>query len=350
MHYFPAALIGQFGQPRPGKAARDRRVWVARRGHATPYFAPAKSVGFDRSHPHIYGFSGDTGPGIGLDDLWQIAERQLGRTTDALETALQGRAIDAETFVTSVTPFIAQLLARHPMLGIEPGPLSDLRSNEARPAELDARMRAFETYWDALLYSRTWHVVLAPPGERFVTNDLGWTLVPPYLLTVPLGPDRAFVIGRKERTSTYNHCADEVVLERLDWPASEVRLQRQLLMRQAPTSVFAWSKADCDEAIALWTEGAASGSTLEDTAATLGRFPSLYFAFMLRHDAPTDAWTAVSRTRLATHRFGCSCIEAMTAQNVSAERVDLAIAQLHDGRRSAYASLAPWQRDISKLT
>jgi hypothetical protein len=133
MHYFPAALIGQFGQPIAGKAARDRRVWVARRGHASPHLAPARTVGLDRAYPQIYGSAADLGLGFGLDDLWQTAERHLARTAEAVEDALQGRTISAETFVMSVTPFVAHLLARHPMLAIEPGPPSDLRSHDAKP-------------------------------------------------------------------------------------------------------------------------------------------------------------------------------------------------------------------------
>jgi hypothetical protein len=197
------------------------------------------------------------------------------------------------------------------------------------------------------LYSRGWYVVAAPPGESFVTNDLGWTLVP-YLLTVPMGPDRALVIDRTAQTSTYRHGADHVVLKQLDWAASEVRFQRQLLMAQAPISVFASSKSDCEEAMAIWAKGTAVGSADDDTLAALGRFPSWLYASVLRHDAPTDVWLAINRTRLATHRFRCSCVETMKAQDVPVEQIELAMKRLHEDMRRASTTLAPWQRESQR--
>lgn len=105
MHYLPAALIGQFADaaPESGRsvpaAARDRRVWVARRGVAKPFVTAAAKVGVDPDNPQLYRGSTDN-----LDELWQRAERDHFAVQGLVGELIETGRVSAPRSPTSLCP------------------------------------------------------------------------------------------------------------------------------------------------------------------------------------------------------------------------------------------------------
>src|SRR5664280_2962585 len=100
-HYYPAALIGQFSSSTTGKA-RDRPVWVARRGVERVFRSTGDRQGFRGSDPQMYddrdGFSA-------LEHVWAHAERGLTDVVKMAEGAERLGFLPATSFVLTLAPF-----------------------------------------------------------------------------------------------------------------------------------------------------------------------------------------------------------------------------------------------------
>lgn len=315
MHYYPAALIGQFRTSDSRGEGRDAAVWVARRGVDRAVRTAASKCGVDRDAPQLYAKeSGDAR----LDDLWRRSEDMWAQLKFGLEAVRQTGTAPAHFFVNVLVPFAAQLLARPPRLMLDE--LSDLTDGLNRDALVDERSGVFAQFADALLYSRRWLLVEVPDGA-LVSSDLGWHWMPgamPGEVFMPVSPTTALVIRGGQEDPTY-HLDDEWVdIPVVQWEPEWTDLRVEAMMLAAPREVFCSRREQAERAIKLWGENDTPGEPVNEMAQNLAGYESWLLAGLLLEGASAHPAVAWSRFMLATHRFGpCRCREDMMRQGLT---------------------------------
>lgn len=318
MHYLPAALIGEFaGEPDGGRrlpaAARDRRVWVARRRVPTVFMTRAANVGFDSDDRQLY-----RGSAYNLDELWQRAERDHFAVQALVSGILDAGFVPARGLANILVPYVAHLLARHPLLGLD-GQASQLSSASAgHDMALKQRVQAFPRLADALLTDRRWLILRAPVSVPLVTNDLGWQWIPGHIpgeVFVPMSPRAAFVIRGDGRS--YAKDADFIEVPVVTWPDEQVALRRDVMMLTAPKDVYAQTQEDVRRALRLWSANrpdpdreVVDGELA--SAHDLALVASSATADLLQENAAQDPMVAFARMLAIQHRWGCECEAALT--------------------------------------
>jgi hypothetical protein len=322
MHYQPAALIGEFAaQNVDGKgrdiAPRDRRVWVAKRGADKAFYTRASNVGFDARNRDLY-----QGPEYNLDELWQRAEGDH-RSVQGLAAGIAATGeVPAQGFANVLVPYAAHLLSRHPRLGLLGDGVSDLRHPDplgigaaVRHAALEDRRRLFFQMCDALLTARRWLLLDCPDGVELVGTDAGWQWMPgamPGEVFIPLNPKLALVIRGDGRS--YVKDAEMLEIPVVSWPAEDITIRRDLMMRDAPHEVYAPSKELAEQARTLWAPPEASASEAAALPAAIPPFDSTAIAGGLVQDAAADANLAMARMIAIQHRWGCGCEAALEGE------------------------------------
>lgn len=335
-HYVPASLIGQFGERGSTKRARERRVWVARRGSKAPFLKRGEGVGVDNGHPDIYGPAD-----VGLDQLWQASEGRLEGVLKALDLGLQTNKMPLHLFVSHVVPYVAQLLARHPELLLDR--LTDLRQSRTGH-DLRERGEGFIQFVDALLYGREWAVLKVDPPEYFVGTDIGWLWMPgrmPGTILVPMAADRAFIV--RGGVPSYTHRTEEIRLGPAWMAAGQVRDVRHGMILGAPRDVYTDSKERAQEALDLWSNPAPPGDRLSNAQALGYRNPA-HIVGPLRGGAVENPSLAWGRFLLATHRVGpCHCEHGLQALGLNEAELTKRRQWHADLQRVALESLTPAQ-------
>ena len=342
MHYIQAAHIGLFGTGPDDRRRRSRKVWVARRGANAPFRVAADKVGFDSAHPAMYAVSGEPDPLI-VDRVWQAAEDRIGPVERAVRDIVRGEPVDSQTFVWAIVPYLAQILARSPVLTLEE--TSDLRATPNDARLLRERADLFFVYVNALLYNRRWSVIEAPPGDFFVGTDFGWLWLPgpgPGLLFVPFGPRVAFVIERA--TPSYHPGDADVRFGAFNCAADDCEQARIAMALEAPKDVYASSRGEVEFALDVWSDH--SRGVLPTGWGILGvSHASQRQAAALRTDAATDPELSRGRMMLATHQWPpCTCRDSALAQGATAKQADDYVAYTERVMARAKSSLVHGDR------
>ena len=247
-HYYPAALIGQFSSSTKGKA-RNRPVWVARRGVERVFRSTGDRQGFRGSDPQMYN---DRGGSSALERVWAQAERGLTGAVKMAEIAERLGVLPAEWFVLTLAPFVAHLLVRHPEIHL--GRWSRLDSTSPDQDQVIAeRLAAFGVAADTLLHQRSWRILTTTPDEPFVSSDLGWQWIPGAgagEIFVPVSRTHAFAIRGGDPSYFYG---DEIVaIDHREARPLDVAFRRDALAFTAPTEVYAPDEEAAQRVLDLW--------------------------------------------------------------------------------------------------
>lgn len=214
-------------------------------------------------------------------------------------------------------PYAAQLLARHPLLGLD-GQASRLASGSAgQDAALEQRRQAFARLADALLTGRRWLVLKAPASAPLVTNDLGWQWIPGHVpgeVFMPMSPAAAFVIRGDGRS--YVKDAEVIEMPVVTWTDYEVALRCDVMMLTAPNDVYASTQEDALRALSLWSSaGPDPGRDVVNgelaSAHDLAMLASSAVVELLQDNAAQNAAVAFARLVAVQHRWGCDCQTAL---------------------------------------
>lgn len=342
-HYYPAALIGEFGEEASSKRGRRRPVWVARRGVPQPFRAAAQDVGVDRQHPRLY--DPQTDQGFDLDRLWTESERRLGHVRALIDCATEHGQVPAEGFVTALVPFVAQLLARHPELWT-PHP-SDLRvAGPARDSLMQGRSDLFGRFCDTLLYRRRWLLLDTSHDQPLVATDIGWHWMPgelPGELFVPVSPGRALVVRGGD--ASYTLKSHDVDLPTVIWHAEDVAVRRDAMVLAAPREVYAHRRELAQHAVDAWAGAAVPPG---DIARGLA-LPAAGLAAAFLSGSASDPRLAWGRFMVANHRWACQCEDELRDQGVGREKRRARVRELHALQRTAEESLGLRRRRKQRM-
>lgn len=213
-HYLPASYLGAFAFGSANRA-RERALWVARRGKSTPYLQKVANVAAQHD---IYTLR-QPGPGsrepLFVDRVWTHVERTIASAIEHLVSA-PADEIAAAIWVRTLTHFAAHVLVR----GVDFAPryLQRLRrqfmgapsalvdSFVAGSADSDsvnhARLFELQRLLGAVFLAE-WEVVHAPPDVPLITTDVGRAAsrMPDgrLMVAIPLRPDAALVLRKGER-------------------------------------------------------------------------------------------------------------------------------------------------------
>jgi hypothetical protein len=314
MHYYPAALIGEFGEANSKKSGRNRPVWMARRSAPRVFRQAAEAGGWDPQNAQLY-HTPDGVEAPDLDELWLASERRFGGLRNIADGAARTGCVPAQAFINVLVPFVAHLLARHPELGLLK--YSRLSADSPRQEqELRGRWEAFATFLDALAHHRAWSLLEVPESTYLVSTDIGWHLFPgpaPGELFVPLSPRRALIITGG--TASYTHGDDWVEIPTLSWADENVEMKRDVMVLAAPREVYADTEDRAEQARALWDHPAPhSPSGIDLTVMAMN--PAANWAYLLTWGGATNADFAWARFMVESHRWGCHCEEKMKANGI----------------------------------
>jgi len=302
-HYYPAALIGQFSSSTTRKA-RNRPVWVARRGVERVFLSTGDACGFRGSDPQMYddrdGFSA-------LEQVWAQAERGLTGVVKMAECAERLGVLPAKWFVPTLAPFVAHLLVRHPEIHLGRWSLLDTKSPDHDQA-IAERRAAFWVAADTLVHQRHWLILTTTPDEPFISSDLGWQWIPGAgtgEIFVPVSLTHAFII--RGGTPSYFYGDEAVAIDRCEATRLDTAFRRDALTFTAPTEIYAPDKTTAQRAHDLW-EGRrqihlSDGSPI-DAEALPRTSAALTGMFLADGHDPTEA---AERFIASNHQFGCDC-------------------------------------------
>ncbi len=302
-HYYPAALIGQFSA-NSTKRARDRPVWVARRGVERVYRSTGDACGWRSGDPQLYDSADGTSS---LEQLWSKAEPRLTDVLKTAELASEIGAIPASVFVLTLVPFIAHLMVRHPEIHLGQWSVLDTRSADHERA-IAERRAVFWVAADTLTYQRRWLLLTTTEDDPFVSSDLGWQWIPgatPGEVFVPVSRTRAFVI--RGGTPSYFYGDQAVAIDRCQATAADIASRRDALTFTAPTEIYAPDEQTAIRGQDLWegrreillSDGSPiDGQILPRTSAAL---TGLVIA------GGHDPREAGERFLASNHQYGCGC-------------------------------------------
>jgi tetratricopeptide (TPR) repeat protein len=170
-HYLPASVIGRFATDNAGPA-RERLVFVLRRGQKTAYQMRAKNIGYAKD---LYSVS----PELALDGTSTSVDPKLHGYEPALPQALdlldRSAEIDITTWLRTLVPYVASVFVRgndfiprfqeRPSVAGASTLNTSENANAARFIELERLL--------APVCCAQWTVLHKAGGESFVLNDLG---------------------------------------------------------------------------------------------------------------------------------------------------------------------------------
>lgn len=341
MHYMPAALIGEFAAAdNAGKRrARDKAVWVARRGMPRPFPSRARDVGYDADNPRLY-----QSPSMDIDWLWQRAERDHHAVQELVAGIRATGVVPAISFANVLAPYAAHLVARHPSLVLD-GDRSDLVENSAtHDTGLQLRLDAFPRLADAFLTARRWLLVTAPAGVELVTTDIGWQYMPgqvPGEVFIPVTPRDALVIRGGGRS--YHPTSEFLEIPVVDdWEPWMLEIRRDVMILTAPHEVYAPSEELAAHALRLWDQPPPDTQPFVDGATAnahdLALVTTRAMPDLLQQDAAHDSALAFARMIAIQHRWSCQCEQQLGSINDRTAR-DIARRRMHDALKLAEASL-----------
>jgi hypothetical protein len=189
-HYLPAALIGGFGERRPGLPLRKARIVVRELSSGCIHTAAAEDVAF---RPALYRLKNST-PGVDpdiVDKLWEMIEPELRSLVERLSDGLL-LADDADRLIA----YAAAAGIRHPTAFEALAVGHQLRRGKQRPVGDQIQAMRVEAFLNELktMPAWRWRVLHSPDGcPRFVLSDRGWNLIQEPVLNalgywLPLGP------------------------------------------------------------------------------------------------------------------------------------------------------------------
>lgn len=319
-HYFPAGLIGRFGEPpRPSKPkTRHRKVWAVAQGTGEVRRPQkAETYGRDLFNPRLYDTAEDAPGKSMLDDHLSRGEKVLHGMDDILESIKVTGCVTLSTYILKLVPMVACLLIRHPWVAPHnAGPLThDLEANSLSAKQ---RQEAWCKLVRLLTYDALWQVVTPASGEVFVTSDIGYAHFMGSgwgQLFVPIDQNHAFLISHGARTYYYGQPIVPIDSEQFNraW-------QRELtgiLVRTAPRFVFCPS-----EAVALVT----SQMVLGDGDIGVGLPAELLMhpqvsAVLLTSSTRGDAMLSYELYHASHELIGCNCRDSM--KGFGANRQDI---------------------------
>jgi hypothetical protein len=330
-HYYPAALIGAFGEREDGIRSRRRHVWATLRESNTVERRRAESLGKDPINRRPY----TPATGFDLDTVWQKNERLLTVRAGLLDALQQGRPLAEVMFVNAVVPFFSHLLTRHPALfGAGVGGILDPHSSTAFTDNLATRGGMYWIVQDNLLYSSRWELQIAHPAEHYVGSDLGFTFLPgpaPGEFFFPLDTRRGISIyGASSGASTYYVDDAEVHIPARRLSRGETRLRKALISYQAPRQVYVDTEQRAEASLRLMRDRA-SISLRGTPRIALDGFPDpRTVAFLAQWNGADDPTWAFARFHAAAKKFGCTCAEALGARGADQRQIDQYLARVHD--------------------
>jgi hypothetical protein len=179
-HFLPASFIARFSED-PSPDPRRRVLYVAKRGGHEPFSVVAERAAFVRN---LYSES--------VDNVWTAYENRLPAALDAL---CMGTAVNADTWLRVLVPFVAALLLRGPDFGERfDRRLAELVPDLKRRTGVDARPFELQRLLAPVTAAR-WVVMHATGSSPIVTSDMAWA---PY--SNPLQDELGFAIPLDLRT------------------------------------------------------------------------------------------------------------------------------------------------------
>lgn len=169
-HFIPASVIGRFSAD-GAASARERNVYVLRRGITTAFRTRAANIGYVNS---LYDLTGHPPTGLEATIDFSINGYEPGLPA-ALDSLDSGIPMDISTWLRILVPYVAGIFVRGqdfiPRFRSRPsmlGPSNTIdNANLARSMELQRLL--------APVVCARWHVMHKRGGEPFVLNDLSLT-------------------------------------------------------------------------------------------------------------------------------------------------------------------------------
>ena len=200
----PASVIGRFS-PDNLASARQRRVYVLRKGHKVPFRTKAENTGYVNDLYRVSRLSLWGSTGTSVDPLLHGYEPALPAALDLLE---QAAPIDLVAWLRTLVPYVAGIFVR----GHDFIPRFMDRSSVAAAGEFNtaenansARFIEFERMLAPVCCAR-WVVLHKNSGESFILNDLGATgtfdnITGEHGWAIPIGKDSVLGIFPKKKRS-----------------------------------------------------------------------------------------------------------------------------------------------------
>jgi hypothetical protein len=203
-HYLPASVIGRFSTENV-TSARQRRVYVLRKGHKIPFQTKAENIGYVNDLYRVSKLTVWDSTGTSVDPLLHGYEPTLPAALDLLE---QAASIDLVAWLRTLVPYVAGIFVRGqdfiPRFMGRPSVAVAGEFNTAENAN-NARIIEFERMLAPVCCAR-WVVLHKNSGESFVLNDLGATgtfdkVTGESGWAIPIGKDSVLGIFPKEKRS-----------------------------------------------------------------------------------------------------------------------------------------------------
>ena len=210
-HYLPASLIGRFSTDNTA-SARQRSVYVLRKGRRSAFQAKAENIGYVNDLYRVPRSPIWDGTPTSVDPELHGYESALPSALDLLE---QAAPIDLATWLRTLVPYVAAIFVR----GHDFIPRFMNRASVAAGGSINtadnangARFIEFERLLSPVCCAR-WVVLHKNTGEPFVLNDLGLTgtvdtITGEHGWATPIGKHSVLGIFPKQKRSVAHYEAD----------------------------------------------------------------------------------------------------------------------------------------------
>lgn len=311
-HYVPASLIGQFSSD-VTTSRRGRRVYVARRNLNRVLYKRANDVGKWPGIPHLY--DAEEHDDVSVDPLWMRSEQDIGRIEGLLAQAASSGSVSGEEFVISLAPYVAQLMARCPLIQLGDNNDSDLIAKPNDAATIITRHGLFGVLADALVSRLRWAIVTVapdPPMRAFFTlSDNVCVWLPGRAsgsIVVPLSGTCAVVLSRGQ--PSYRLGAERVSIPRYQWRPQDVQTVNDIGALQCDYEIYSKEETDARHVVHMWAgEDLPHASAEGIPASALANADRFVVTAVLLGGRAFHFGQSWLRFMVATHQFGCDCAQ-----------------------------------------
>jgi hypothetical protein len=205
-HYIPASLLGRFSTEDTGRA-RERKVWALKHGEQKAQYKKAEKYGSQQNFYDLLMTQYAQMPRV-VDKTWLAYENHLGSVLETLRTNTDRYALDANSWLAVLIPFVASLFVRGPdfneryeaRAGIKEIYSSMAKKDPAYPGDNTnmARLMEFQRLLSPIM-AASWTVLHTGGKLSLLTNERGYTLYKPTGTDqigwlIPTGRDMALAI------------------------------------------------------------------------------------------------------------------------------------------------------------
>jgi hypothetical protein len=300
-HFLPASVIGRFS-PDNETSARQRSVYVLRKGRKTPFHIKAENVGYVNDLYRVSKLLLWDTTGTSIDPFLHGYEPALPAALDDLE---QAAPMGLGVWLRTLVPYVAGIFVRgqdfiprfmkRPIVAAFGEFNTPENANSARFLELERML--------APVCCARWVVLHKNSGESFVLNDLGVTatldkVTGEHGWAIPIGKDSILGIFPKEKRSLahYEEGKWRPIIEHRPLDGTESKAFNDAIAHLATSFVIGPDQAELER--------------LAPIAAEHGDASALM-----------DAWPTGHKARVA-HRLEWHRLVSATATNPSPDTVN----------------------------